>query len=212
MQPMFRHQSMMQTGDTDMPSQASDFNRMLQQPLSEGLISTAYRSTLHNIQELENDENGSGGDTATPEASPTRAARPTPSIAASITTGATRREGPGNASHENSFIQSLYAGSGGIGDVSAIGPVASGIGHEPIPNDLTTADMALSTLYLHELFHRQNRRRSGSRSMQQPPQSSQWQLPHRDSAAHAHQRSNAPYPEQVRSAAEKTPLLNPKRT
>lgn len=221
MSPAFRQPSMMHTGDGDMPSQTYDFNRMLQQPLSEGVSSTAYRSTLHNIQELDTDDNGAGGENVeTPEASPMRGRPATPSITMSVTTGAARREGPGNVSHEHSLIQSLYGQSGGIG-TSGFGGGGIGIGgggavggsHEPMASDLTTADMCLSTLYLHELFHRQNRRRSGSRSIHHPPQSSQWQLPHRDSASQAHhQRSNAPYPEQVRSVAENTPLLNPKRT
>lgn len=204
---------MMHTGDSEMPSQMYDYSRMLQQQFSEGqgISSTAFRSNLHNIQELETDETGGGGENVpTPEASPMHT-RPSPAVTMSITTGATRREGPGNASHEHSLIQSLYDQN--VGGIGASGIVGGGaIGLEPAQSDLTTADMCLSTLYLHELFHRQNRRRSGSRSIQQPPQSMQWQLPHRDSAAHAHQRSNAPFPEQVRSAAEKTPLLNPKRT
>lgn len=205
----FRQPSMMHTGDGDMPSQTYDFNRMLQQPLSEGVSSTAYRSTLHNIQEMEADDTSAGENNETPGASPMHVRR-MPSVM-SVTTGATHREGPGNTSHEHSLIQSLY-GQGGIG-ASTAGILPTG--HEPILADLTTADMCLSTLYLHELFHRQNRRRSGSRSTHQSStQSHQWQLPHRDSshAQATHIRPNPPHPENMEQAAEKTPLLNPKRT
>lgn len=215
-----RQPSLITTADGDMPSQTFDFNRMLQQPLSEECSATGYRSTLHNIQELDADELATGENAQTPGASPMRQQRATPSVM-SVTTGATRREGPGNASHEHSLIQSLYgpSGVGGAGG-AGLGDIGSGIGvHEPMPTDLTTADMCLSTLYLHELFHRQNRRRSGSRSTHQQPAShgpaSQWQLPHREAAgagSAVHPRPTGAFSDQGRPAAEKTPLLNPKRT
>lgn len=191
-----------------MPSQGSDFNRMLQQHLSEN-PSTAFRSTLHNIQEIEQDENAENP--ISPEMSPSHHRSSTPAMMGSITTGASHREGPMSSSHDRGLFHSLY------------GQTAVG-GFEPITSDLTTADMCLSTLYLHELFHRQNRRRSGSaaraHSLSQHQQQ-QWHAPHRDggtiSQSHmgSHSRSGgiagAGSGEQ-RSAAEKTPLLYPKKT
>lgn len=174
--------------DADMPSQGSDFNRMLQQHLSEN-PSTAFRSTLHNIQENDQDENAENP--SSPDASPFRSQ--SAAMTGSVTTGASHREGPMSSSHDRSLFHSLYGQTGG---------------YEPISSDLTTADMCLSTLYLHELFHRQNRRRSGSAVRSHLiQQQQQWQLPHRDgSSQQSQQRSD------TRPAAEKTPLLYPKKT
>lgn len=191
--PSFYRNSVMvsQHPDTDMPSQGSDFNRMLQQHLSEN-PSTAFRSTLHNIQEMDQDENAENP--TSPEASPFHQSQShSAGMVGSVTTGASHREGPMNASHDRSLFHSLYGQTGG---------------YEPVSGDLTTADMCLSTLYLHELFHRQNRRRSGStvrsHASQQQQQQHQWQMPHRDGA----QMRSA----ESRPAAEKTPLLYPKKT
>lgn len=203
MSPGFRNSFSMQQ-DGDMPSQTCDFNRMLQQHLSEGASSTTYRSTLHNIQENEQDENTEIP--SSPEVSPAHA-HSSNIMMGSITTGASHREGPSNISHDRSLFHSLYGQTTGTS--------------EPNTSDLTTADMCLSTLYLHELFHQQRRRRSGSRQQQQQQQQQhQWQNPHRDNtqtpslqSSQSHTRStNSPYPEQSRSAAEKTPLLHPKKT
>lgn len=186
--------------DADMPSHAYDFNRMLQQHLSDG-ASMGYRSNLQNIQENEQDENAENP--PMPEESPDHRAPSSSSsvMTSSVLRGASHREGPMNASHDRSLFHSLYGQTGG---------------YEPVSGDLTTADMCLSTLYLHELFHRQSRRRSGSSVRMIPTNQQQnlWQLPHRDGSqmsSQSHTRST-PYPENVRPAAEKTPLLNPKKT
>lgn len=182
--------------DADMPSQGSDFNRMLQQHLSDN-PSTHYRSTLDNIQENEQDENAENP--TSPEMSPFHqrnivAGDP---MVGSVRVGASHLEGPMSASHDRGLFHSLYGQTGG---------------YEPVSNDsLVTADMVLSTLYLHELFHRQRRRRSGSTarsylSQQQSQQQHQWQLPHRDSS-HSHSIDT-----RSRQAAEKTPLLHTKKT
>lgn len=180
--------------DADMPSHAYDFNRMLQQNLSDG-ISMGYRSNLQNIQENEQDENAENP--PTPEISPQH--RSMSAMTGSVIRRASHHEGPMNSAHERSLFHSLYGQTGG---------------YEPAASDLTQADMCLSTLYLHELFHRQNRRRSGR--VQSINQQNIWQLPHRDGShtqSQSHARSTtSPYPDNVRPAAEKTPLLHPKKT
>lgn len=183
--------------DADMPSQGSDFNRMLQQHLSEN-PSTNYRSTLDNIQENEQDENAENP--TSPDTSPLHQRNNIfggDSMMGSVRIGTSHHEGPMNVSHDRGLFHSLYGQNGGI---------------EPIANEsLATADMVLSTLYLHELFHRQKRRRSGTAaahsylSQQQSQQQHQWQLPHRDSSL---SQSN----DRTRQAAEKTPLLHTKKT
>lgn len=186
--------------DGDAPSHAYDFNRMLQQHLSDG-VSMGYRSNLENIQENEQDENAENP--TTPQSSPEHR-QTTSSMTGSVIRRASHREGPMNSSHDHSLFHSLYGQAGA---------------YEPVASDLTTADMCLSTLYLHELFHRQNRRRTGGSSVRIPSTHQQhnvWQLPHRDNSqmpSQSHTRSTtSPYPEGGRSAAEKTPLLYPKKT
>lgn len=184
--------------DVDIPSHAYDINRMLQQHLSDG-VSMGYRSNLQNIQENDQDENAENP--PTPELSPQH--RSIPSVmTGSVIKRASHREGPMNASHDRSLFHSLYGQTGG---------------YEPVSSDLTTADMCLSTLYLHELFHRQNRRRSGSTARVIPSnQQHLWQLPHRDGSLTSSQSqtrsTTSPYPDNARPAAERTPLLNPKKT
>lgn len=177
--------------DADMPSHAYDFNRMLQQHMSDGI--SGYRSNLQNIQENEQDENAENP--PSPEMSPGH--RSIPSVmTGSVVKRASHHEGPMNASNDRSLFHSLYGQTGG---------------YEPVTSDLTTADMCLSTLYLHELFHRQNRRRSGSAARAVPMnQQHIWQLPHRDGSQSHARSTTSPYPETVRPAAEKTPLLHPK--
>lgn len=193
--PGFRNSTIVTHPDSDMPSHAYDFNRMLQQHMSDGV--SGYRSNLHNIQENEQDENAENPPERSPEHVPIVAA-----MTGSIIRRASHREGPMTSSHDRSLFHSLYGQAGG---------------YEPMNSDLTTADMCLSTLYLHELFHRQNRRRSGTSGRAATTnQQHLWQLPHRDGThtpSQSHTRSTiSPYPENVRPAAEKTPLLNPKKT
>lgn len=194
--------------ESEMPSQTYDFNRMLQQHLSEG-TSTTYRSTLHNIQEIDQDENAENPTSdSTPDQSPSmHHLNSSAAMIGSVTTGVSHREGPMATSHDRSLIHSLCAQTG----------------YEPVSTDLTTANMCLSTLYLHELYHRQSRRRSGSNIRMQSTNAQQqqnlWQLPHRDppnagaqmpSSQTSHTRTTPPA--DTRSAAEKTPLLYPKKT
>lgn len=177
-----------------------DFQRMLQQQLSEG-GSTPFRSTLHNIQENEMDENGPGEPTYAPTVDSM------PIMSASVTGYVSRREGPMNGSHDRGLLHSLYGQMGS---------------QEPNSSEMTTADMCLSTLYLHELYHRQNRRRG----IRMPDSQRQmWQRPHQQapqSHTAANQSSvNLPMSSTTSlvsvagsggNAVERTPLLNPKKT
>lgn len=179
--------------DADAPLHGYDFNRMMQQHLSDG-VSMGYRSNLQNIQENEQDENAENP--STPETSPQH--RSLTPMTCSIVRRASHREGPMSSSHDRSLFHSLYGQTRG---------------NEPMGGDLTTADMCLSTLYLHELFHRQNRRRTGSSvPIQSTNQQNLWQLPHQDGSQIQTRSSTSQYPENVRPAAEKTPLLHPKKT
>lgn len=194
------YRSSMYHFDGDAPSHGYDFNRMLQHNLSDG-VSMGYRSNLQNIQENEQDENAENP--TTPQMSPEHRAMAR-SMTGSVIRHASHREGPTNSSHERSLFHSLYGQAGA---------------YEPVASDLTTADMCLSTLYLHELFHRQNHRRSGTSARATSAHQQQhnvWQLPHRDGShtpSQSHTRSTtSPYPETGRPAAEKTPLLHPKKT
>lgn len=184
--------------ESDSVSHGYDFQRMLQQHLSDG-GSTPYRSNLQNIQETENDE-----DITQNQQSPSQAANRSSSLTnnmCSSFTGISHREGPIDVSHDRGLLHSLYDQAGG---------------YEPLSSDLLTADMCLSTLYLHELYHRQNRRR-GVRS--QSSQHHVWQLPHQQPPSHEIQSSFTPAAlttntgtQQSTPPAEKTPLLFPKRT
>lgn len=192
-------------------TQAYDFQRMLQQHLSEG-GSTPFRSTLHNIQENELDE-------TTPPEHPTPAhniLNSTSNMCGSITGYVSRREGPMTGSHDCGLLHSLYGQVGG---------------QEPSNSELTTADMCLSTLYLYELYYRQSKRR-GTRV--QDSQRHLWQRPHQqtyqpptslgDGSAQTTTTTYTNPPSNnlpmastaslasVGSAVERTPLLNPKKT
>lgn len=180
-----------------------DFQRMLQQQLSEG-GSTPYRSTLHNIQENESDDNRLGDQYD--QQHERNVFNSTSNMCASITGYVSRREGPMTGSHDRGLLHSLYGQMGS---------------QEPSSSEMTTADMCLSTLYLHELYHRQNKRR-GIRL--QDSQRHMWQRPHQQtppSHTAANESSvNLPMSSTTSltsvpgggSAVERTPLLNPKKT
>lgn len=132
------------------------------------------------------------------------------SMGASVRGRLSRREGPPEGSQEG-LLHSLYNGK-------CI---------EAHPTDITATDMCLSTLYLHELHHRQLRRRGlpvVDQEIRQP-----WQPPEE----HHHQQQTAPSTSQqhqtsltidvggpsggrpftsLPSAVEKTPLLGPKKS
>lgn len=174
----------------DNESQGYDFNRMLQQHLSEGTASTPYRSTLHNILETEGDE------VVDEEAQHPMASSCINSAMAMSFTNVGHREGPVNVSHDRSLFHSLYGQTGAV---------------EPSTSEITTADMCLSTLYLHELYHRQSRRRG---VQLQPEQQQQWQMPHQQQQHELQLLTSQQMAASARmqSAAERTPLLHPKKT
>lgn len=158
--PGFR--SSMHHFDTDASSSHTyDFNRMMQQHLSDG-ASMGYRSNLQNIQENEQDENAENP--VTPQSSPQHRLTSS-SMTGSVIRRASHHEGPMSSSHDRSLFHSLYGQAGA---------------YEPAACDFTTADMCSSSLYLNELFHCQNRRRSGSsaRVSSAHQQPNNWQLPH----------------------------------
>uniref|UniRef100_A0A1Q3FEY5 Autophagy-related protein 9 n=2 Tax=Culex tarsalis TaxID=7177 RepID=A0A1Q3FEY5_CULTA len=158
--------------------QSFDFERMLQQNLTDGstMGGAPLRSTfLHDINENDDDENGGGGggigDTGTSQMHPSSlgASGMTPAATAASTAsgtmsfstrgGMSRREGPAEGSR-NGLLSSLY------------GEAPTTTSHE-----VTTADMCLSTLYLHELHHNHMRRRGGSLRTELS-QRQLWQRPH----------------------------------
>lgn len=184
-------------------------HRMLQQHLSEAAASTPYRSTLHNIQESETDELTDPQAASMGAFSSRDEMSQGPRAMTTSFTGVRHHEGPMNASHEKSLFHSLYGQTGA---------------YEPMTSELITADMCLSTLYLHELYHRQNRRR-GIRS--QASQQHIWQTPHQQphsdagpssltvipsSQTTAQAQAQSPAISRQEAAAEKTPLLYPKKT
>uniref|UniRef100_A0A1L8DUW8 Autophagy-related protein 9 n=1 Tax=Nyssomyia neivai TaxID=330878 RepID=A0A1L8DUW8_9DIPT len=74
------------------------------------------------------------------------------------------------------------------------------------PTELTTADMSLSTLFLHELHHRHMSRR-GVRVEEQSQQRQMWQTPHQQQS---HPSTSVAGPST--GLAERTPLLSTKKS
>lgn len=191
--PGFRNLNQVSTSQQpDAESHGYDFNRMLQQHLSEGTASTPYRSTLHNIQENENDE------TVDEEAQQRMTSSCTNNMMGMSFTNVGHREGPINVSNDRSLFHSLYGQTGAA---------------EPSTSEITTADMCLSTLYLHELYHRQSRRRG---VCLQPECQQEWQTPHQQYNELQLMPSQQSQPSsanvRLQSVAERTPLLQPKKT
>lgn len=108
-----------------------------------------------------------------------------------------RREGPPNASQDGL----LYSICG------------AGVVDSSMATELTATDMCLSTLYLHELHHRQIKRRTGSVRL---PQGKSWQQPHQTASMGSMSSDvsfSHPQPSTSASAAaERTPLLAPKKS
>uniref|UniRef100_A0A1Q3FCP8 Autophagy-related protein 9 n=2 Tax=Culex tarsalis TaxID=7177 RepID=A0A1Q3FCP8_CULTA len=198
--------------------QSFDFERMLQQNLTDGstMGGAPLRSTfLHDINENDDDENGGGvggGDTGTSQMHPSSlgASGMTPAAAAASTAsgtmsfstrgGMSRREGPAEGSR-NGLLSSLY------------GEAPTTTSHE-----VTTADMCLSTLYLHELHHNHMRRRGGSLRTELS-QRQLWQRPHQQQQQHQQSPSvlvvggiGAASGSSSGAAAERTPLLGSKKS
>lgn len=193
--------------------QSFDFERMLQQNLTDGstMGGAPLRSTfLHDINENDDDETGgAAGETGTSQMHPSSLgtsgitpAAITASGAMSFSTrgGMSRREGPAEGSR-NGLLSSLYGG---------------GEAPTTTPHEVTTADMCLSTLYLHELHHNHMRRRGGSLRTELS-QRQQWQRPHQQQqqspsvlivggiGAASSSSNSGP-------AAERTPLLGSKKS
>lgn len=158
--------------------QSFDFERMLQQNLTDGstMGGAPLRSTfLHDINENDDDENGGGGgvgEASQMHPSSLGASGMAPGVTASGTMifstrgGMSRREGPAEGSR-NGLLSSLYGGT----------EAAAANSHPAPAHEVTTADMCLSTLYLHELHHNHMRRRGGSLRTELS-QRQLWQRPH----------------------------------
>uniref|UniRef100_A0A1Q3FCJ7 Autophagy-related protein 9 n=2 Tax=Culex tarsalis TaxID=7177 RepID=A0A1Q3FCJ7_CULTA len=196
--------------------QSFDFERMLQQNLTDGstMGGAPLRSTfLHDINENDDDESGGGvggGDTGTSQMHPSSlgASGMTPAAAAASTAsgtmsfstrgGMSRREGPAEGSR-NGLLSSLY------------GEAPTTTSHE-----VTTADMCLSTLYLHELHHNHMRRRGGSLRTELS-QRQLWQRPHQQQQQQSPSvlvvgGIGAASGSSSGAAAERTPLLGSKKS
>lgn len=106
-----------------------------------------------------------------------------------------KREGPPNASQDGL----LYSICGG------------GIVDNAVATEFTATDMCLSTLYLHELHHRQIKRRTGTVRLEH---GKSWQQPHQ-TASMGFMTSDVGFSQPSTSASmavERTPLLTPKKS
>lgn len=151
------------------PSSTFDFQHMLNQNMSmEAPTTSVQRSTiLDSISENAEDDHGHRA-TSMPRTSfvdRTNQSMLGASMGASIKGGLSRREGPPDGSQEG-LLHSVFHADNTIDAAH--------------PTELTAADMCLSTLYLHELHHRQIRRR-GAPLDQRCRQ--QWQRPHQQMAS-----------------------------
>lgn len=193
-----------------------DFERMLQQNLTDGSTVAPLRSGfLHDINENDDDENGGAGGGGMEGAmaggsqlySSSQAAGhahgdPRTTMSFSTRGGMSKREGPAEGSR-NGLLSSLYG---------------ENAGSQAASHEVTTADMCLSTLYLHELHHNQMRRRGGSLRTE-AAQRQQWQRPHQQQSpsvvfpgpGHV-SGSAAAATSSSTSAAERTPLLGAKKS
>lgn len=151
-----------------------DFERLLHQNLTDGSISAPFRSQfLPNINEDDDSD-----DQQHPSIQPVPSNRSANAMNVSIRGSLAKHEGPVEVSR-NGLLFSLC----NIPQSEAV-----------FSPEFTTADMCLSTLYLHELHHKQQVRR-GVRL--EASQRHLWQRPHQ----------NAPESQQFQSNPERTPLL-----
>lgn len=149
-----------------------DFERILQQNLTDGSISAPHRSQfLPNINEDDDSD-----DQMHPSIQPVPSNRSAIGMNVSVRGSLAKREGPVEVSRHG-LLYSLC----NIPQNEAV-----------FSPEFTTADMCLSTLYLHELHHKQQVRR-GVRL--EASQRHLWQTPHQNQ------------PEQFQSNPERTPLL-----
>ncbi|XP_055636422.1 autophagy-related protein 9A [Toxorhynchites rutilus septentrionalis] len=184
---------------------AFDFERMLQQNLTDGSTAPLRSTILHDINENDDDDDEEGGATAASAASQMPQSCFTPGVGTggldprttmSFTTrgGMSRREGPAQGSH-NGLLTSL------CGDIPP---------SHPTPHEMTTADMCLSTLYLHELHHMHMRRR-GASLRTDPSHRQAWQRPHQEQSP-PHVLPSTSGVTTSGFAAERTPLLSSKKS
>lgn len=124
-----------------------DFDRMLQQNLTDASIAAPIRSTLQNINEdddiNDSDDDCGGGARGGGGVSSSFNYN---SMNTSVRGGISKREGPlytGNEGNSNSLLYNLTGGN----------VIPNGVDDGP-PIELMAADMSLSTLYLHELHNR----------------------------------------------------------
>ncbi|XP_055544756.1 autophagy-related protein 9A [Wyeomyia smithii] len=180
-----------------------DFERMLQQNLTDASTAAPLRSTfLHNINENDDDETGGVGSVEGGQPASSNFATeatssgfdPRTTMSFSTRGGMSRREGPAEGSH-NGLLPSLYM---------------DGSASHPASHEVTTADMCLSTLYLHELHHNHMRRRGGSLRTEQS-QRQQWQRPHQQQSPVVILPAVAGVGGST-AAAERTPLLGSKKS
>lgn len=184
-----------------------DFQHMLHQHLSsEGEASGQHHSSF--LQSIQEDDNGH------PDEESGAAARPSEgffgrnsqsvlgaSMGASLTGGLSRREGPLQGSQDG-LLQSVCMSS-------------QTNGFDFHPTDVTSVDMCLSTLYLHELHHRHLKRRglgaTDHRNRMQSQRTHQQQMSAQQSTSNSSISYN-PYSSMPTSAVEKTPLLYVKKS
>lgn len=152
-----------------------DFERILQQNLTDGSMTAPLRSQfLPNINEDEDSD-----DQQQPSIQPVPSNRSAIGMNVSVRGSLARREGPVEVS-KHGLLYSLC----NIPQNEAV-----------FSPEFTTADMCLSTLYLHELHHKQQLRR-GVRL--EASQRHLWQRPHQNQS------------EQFQANPERTPLLTKK--
>lgn len=117
------------------------------------------------------------------------------SMGMSMTGAMSKREGPPNASQDGL----LFSICGG------------GVVDNAVATEFTATDMCLSTLYLHELHHRQIKRRTGTVRSEQ---GKSWQQPHQ-AASMGMMATDVDFSHPSTSASvavERTPLLAPKKS
>lgn len=119
------------------------------------------------------------------------------SMGMSMVGAMSRREGPPNASQDGL----LYSICG------------TGVLDQTVATEFTATDMCLSTLYLHELHHRQIKRRTGTGTVRSE-QGKSWQQPHQTTSMGS-MSPDVGFSQPSTSASvavERTPLLAPKKS
>lgn len=185
-----------------------DFERMLQQNLTDASTAPLRSTFLHDINENDDDENGGmgavGGSQMYSSSQAGGIGDPRSTMSYSTRGGMSRREGPAEGSR-NGLLSSLYG---------------ENVASQPPSHEVTAADMCLSTLYLHELHHNHMRRRGGSLRTE-AAQRQLWQRPHQQqspsvvfpgTSGSGSAAAAAAAASSSTSAAERTPLLGSKKS